>query len=81
MRKTKTRQPTVFVEKRLLTPSELAASLNVPIWKARHLYRKGVIPKIVLGHRTVRFDLDAVLAALEQHTAQRQANTKTLAAK
>lgn len=52
--------------KRLLTPDELADALNVPIWKARTLWRSGRIPVVRLGHRTVRFDLDAVLAALNQ---------------
>lgn len=65
MIKPKKRPAEVLVEKRLLTPYELAATLNVPIWKARELWRSKKIPVIRLGHRTVRFDLTEVLKALQ----------------
>jgi len=55
--------------KRLQTAEELAVALSVPIWKVRTLYRSGKIPHLKLGHRTVRFDFDAVMKALEQETA------------
>jgi excisionase family DNA binding protein len=65
----KKRPAEVLVEKRLLTPAELAASLNVPIWKARSLWQAGKIPVIRLGHRTVRFDFAEVLKALQDKAA------------
>ena len=50
-----------------LTTGELASKLNVPssrmIDEMRH---RGAIPFLRLGHRTVRFQLDRVLSALER---------------
>lgn len=67
--KTKKRPPEVLVEKRLLTPAELAASLNVPIWYARSLWQSGKIPVVRLGHRTIRFDFTEVMRSLNAAAA------------
>jgi len=48
----------------LLTLAELAQRLKLHPDTARGLYRRGVIPGIKLGHRTLRFDYGQVLLAL-----------------
>jgi len=50
----------------LLTLDELAGRLRLHPTTARGLYRRGVIPGLKLGHRTLRFEYDAVLDALRQ---------------
>lgn len=50
----------------LLTLGELAQRLRLHPDTARGLYRRGVIPGIKLGHRTLRFDYNHVLEALRQ---------------
>lgn len=49
----------------LLTLDQLAQRLQVHPVTARGLYRRHVIPGLKLGHRTLRFDYPAVLAALQ----------------
>lgn len=48
----------------LLTITELAHKLKLHPDTARGLYRRGVIPGLRLGHRTLRFEYQAVLDAL-----------------
>ena len=48
----------------LLTAQQLADHLNMPVGAIHRLSAAGRIPKYKSGHRTVRFDLDEVLAAL-----------------
>ena len=51
----------------LLTKEELRAALNLPSTRmVDELVRKRKIPVIRLGHRTVRFNLAKVAAALER---------------
>jgi excisionase family DNA binding protein len=51
----------------LLTKEQLCAALNVHSTRMiDELVRKRKIPVIRLGHRTVRFDLAKVIAALEK---------------
>lgn len=49
----------------LLTLDELAKRLRMHPVTARGLYRRKVIPGLKIGHRTLRFDYPAVLAALQ----------------
>ena len=49
----------------LLTLGELSERLRLHPVTTRGLYRRGRIPGIKLGHRTLRFDYDAVLARLQ----------------
>lgn len=52
---------------KLLTKEEMRATLNLPSTRMiDELVRKRKIPVIRLGHRTVRFDLVKVEAALER---------------
>ena len=52
---------------RLMTKEELRAALNLPSTRmVDELVRKRKIPVIQLGHRTVRFNLAKVEAALER---------------
>ena len=52
---------------RLMTKEELRAALNLPSTRmVDELVRKRKIPVIRLGHRTVRFNLAKVAAALER---------------
>ncbi len=51
----------------LLTKKELAAELRTPLTGVQALTRERKIPCIRLGHRTVRYDLEAVLAALKKY--------------
>ena len=50
----------------LLTLDELAGRLRLHPDTARGLYRRGVIPGIKLGHRTLRFEYGKVLDALRR---------------
>ena len=50
----------------LLTLDELATRLRMHPTTVRGLKRRGVIPAIVIGHRTLRFEYGAVLDALRQ---------------
>lgn len=50
----------------LLTLVELAQRLRLHPDTARGLYRRGIIPGLKLGHRTLRFDYAQVLEALRQ---------------
>ncbi len=54
----------------LLTVEQLAERLQVTPRTARELYRRGRIPGLKLGHRTLRFNLADVIEALnERRTA------------
>jgi len=48
----------------LLTLDELAHKLRMHPVTVRGLWRRRVIPALVLGHRTLRFEYQAVLDAL-----------------
>ena len=50
----------------LLTLGELAQRLRLHPDTARSLYRRGVIPGIKIGHRTLRFEYNQVIEALKQ---------------
>jgi len=50
----------------LLTLEELAQRLRLHPDTARGLYRRGVIPGLKLGHRTLRFEYSQVIEALRQ---------------
>ncbi len=49
----------------LLTLDELAKRLQIHPVTARGLYRRKKIPGLKIGHRTLRFEYAAVLAALQ----------------
>jgi hypothetical protein len=51
-------------EGELLTEAELARPLGETPRTIRNWRHKGIIPYLVLGHRSIRYRLDAVLAAL-----------------
>ena len=48
----------------ILTARELATRLRMTVQQVYRLSASGLIPKFKAGHRTVRFDLSEVLAAL-----------------
>ena len=50
----------------LLTLDELAARLHIHPVTARGLWRRRAIPGIRIGHRTLRFEYEAVLDALRK---------------
>ena len=50
----------------LLTLDELAHRLRLHPDTARGLYRRGVIPGLKLGHRTLRFEYEKVIEALRE---------------
>ncbi len=51
----------------LLTKEELRVALNLPSTRMiDELVRERMIPVLRLGHRTIRFDLVKVMAALEK---------------
>ncbi len=50
----------------LLTLDELAQRLRLHPDTARSLYRRGVIPGLKIGYRTLRFEYNQVLEALRQ---------------
>ena len=56
----------------LLSISELARALGESVRTIRHWRTKGIIPTLVLGHKTIRFRLDAVLAALDKRQIKRR---------
>jgi excisionase family DNA binding protein len=49
---------------RPLTAKELAERLGEKVFTIQRWSRNKVIPTIKLGHRTVRFDYESVIAAL-----------------
>jgi Helix-turn-helix domain len=50
----------------LLTEAELARPLGETPRTIRSWRHKGIIPYLVLGHRSIRYRLDSVLAALSK---------------
>jgi excisionase family DNA binding protein len=54
----------------LKTESEIAAALGEKKRTIRSWRHAGVIPAVVLGHRTVRYKLSDVIAALEKRTVR-----------
>jgi len=59
-------QTTPAGELQLITIGELAERLRIHPDTLRGLYRRGKIPGIKLGHRTLRFDYAQVLEALRK---------------
>jgi predicted site-specific integrase-resolvase len=59
-----------FGNRFLNTESEIAAALGEKERTIRSWRHTGVIPAIVLGHRTVRYKLDDVIKALEKRTVR-----------
>ena len=55
-----------------LTAKAIAEVLSVRPSTIMTWYREGRIPGRKLGYRTVRFDLNAVLAAFEAHAGNRE---------
>ncbi len=53
----------------VLTAQQLARHLQVPLSMIRRMTSDGRIPAMRLGHRTVRYDLDEVRAALRTPSA------------
>jgi predicted site-specific integrase-resolvase len=56
----------------LLTEAELARKLGEVERTIRNWRYKGLIPYLKLGHKTIRYRLDAVLAALEKKTVRKR---------
>jgi hypothetical protein len=54
----------------LQTEAEIAAALGEEVRTIRHWRHSGVIPSLVLGHRTIRFRLPDVIDALEARTVK-----------
>ena len=50
----------------LLTLDELAHRLRLHPDTARGLYRRGVIPGLKMGYRTLRFEYEKVIEALRE---------------
>jgi len=50
----------------LITIDELSERLKLHPVTTRGLYRRGIIPGIKLGHRTLRFEFHAVVDALKK---------------
>jgi len=48
----------------LIDATALAAHLGITVAQVQRKTRDGLLPHVRLGHRTVRYNLDAVLAAL-----------------
>ncbi len=48
----------------LIDASALAAHLGITVAQVQRKTREGLLPHVRLGHRTIRYDLDAVLGAL-----------------
>jgi excisionase family DNA binding protein len=48
----------------LITIQELSERLKLHVVTTRGLHRRGVIPSIKIGHRTLRFDYAEVVQAL-----------------
>ena len=56
----------------LLTEAELARALGETPRTVMNWRHRGIIPSIVLGHRSVRFRFDAVLAALDRRQIKKR---------
>jgi excisionase family DNA binding protein len=56
----------------LLNVDELARALGESVRTIRNWKSKGLIPVLMLGHKTLRFRLDAVLAALEKRQIKKR---------
>jgi len=54
----------------LITIDELAQRLKIHTVTLRGFYRRGVIPGLKIGHRTLRFDYQAVLAAFQAYESK-----------
>lgn len=52
-------------DRELITLEMLADKLKIHPTTARGLYKRGVIPGVKLGHRTLRFEYHAVVEALK----------------
>jgi DNA-binding transcriptional MerR regulator len=52
----------------LLTGQELAEATGFPHRTIQHWTQTGLIPVVYIGHRTLRYDLEAVRAALVKRT-------------
>jgi hypothetical protein len=52
----------------LMDESEIARALGEETRTVRTWRLAGIIPALILGHRTIRFKLDAVLDALAKRT-------------
>jgi len=61
----KTATPVEAQSDKLLTPTEMAAIVNVHVGTLLRWAREGKIPSVAISRRIVRFDRDAVRAALE----------------
>lgn len=59
-------QTSVSNELQLITIGELAERLRIHPDTLRGLYRRGKIPGIKIGYRTLRFDYASVLEALRR---------------
>jgi len=58
----------------LLDEREMASVLGESSRSVRTWRKTGVIPAIVVGHRTVRFKLEDVLAALQKRVVRAKAS-------
>jgi hypothetical protein len=56
----------------LKTEAELARALGERERTIRNWRCKGIIPYLTLGHRSIRYRLDAVLAALEKRQIKKR---------
>ena len=56
----------------LLNIDELARALGESVRTVRNWRARGLIPVLVLGHKTLRFRLDAVLAALDKRQIKKR---------
>jgi hypothetical protein len=56
----------------VLTEQELAKALGERVRTIRTLDKNGIIPHLHLGHRTKRYLLDSVLAALQKREHKRR---------
>lgn len=54
---------------RLLTAKELAASLNVPLWRIYELVDEGKAPPSMRIGKTLRFPQDSVIEWIKEATA------------
>lgn len=61
-------------EREVLTAEELAERLRVRPGTVREWARRGVIPRLALSPKVIRFELDAVLAALAKRTGKGVSN-------
>jgi hypothetical protein len=56
----------------LLTEADLARALGERARTIRNWRHKGIIPTIVLGHRSIRFRLSDVLSSLQKRTLKKR---------